>query len=466
MAKKFIIQWVFLSVLLGSIAVADNKSAESHLFNKTSYGYGEYLVAQTLKSLPDSLANYDYRFLTLPEEKRKLLHNLYRLAIEVNERIYKGEELVFFKDGSDPIFQLSPEEPSRTAVTGTSIDTPVYFNLSRINDHDIFRYENAVSLWIHELGHKIDPKPAQSEIDAFAAELASFYSDRDQFYSLEGGLHLFVIQHHYNSQRPMWEIPSTPPSVAVVRDGLYYSRESSMFKRKKFYRGEETNDELRKEEDYWWCFYTGIEITQIESSPLDEKDFKLSVSFLARSVEKRIDGNESLELGTSTHVLDFKVDKSDLTLTEAFFNEIPRSYREVRTAHSISGDVEINSTQTQGQIEIKITIEDTPGVSNLVSPPSAIYYEFDGVVDYFSIPIRYREIDSQAVRHEFQSVGPIPDDVAGKKIKIIGIRSSVYMKHPPRDNSERIDLFYMIPIEEPFEVDFRSSPNCEAVLDR
>ncbi|MBC7466485.1 MAG: hypothetical protein H7256_10880 [Bdellovibrio sp.] len=95
---------------------------------------------------------------------------------------YPNKEIVFttpvtqapqlkFSDDQN-LFFLNKDEPARTAMTETEIGKDIYVNINRINDGQAtIDFANAVSLLIHEIGHKLGDKKDQDAINSMATKI-------------------------------------------------------------------------------------------------------------------------------------------------------------------------------------------------------------------------------------------------------------------------------------------------------
>ena len=77
------------------------------------------------------------------------------------------------------IFQLHPNEPIRTAVTESELEKPIYINLKMIQNEQIpVDFAKAVSLMVHEYGHKLGNQKNQEAIDSMASKFEDYVRTR------------------------------------------------------------------------------------------------------------------------------------------------------------------------------------------------------------------------------------------------------------------------------------------------
>ena len=119
--------------------------------------YGPYIIENSLIWLPNYLdveATHRSDFIAdkLSPDKQaelELVRAFQRAAYEIRKSAYRfiqtplgnrmtvksqSKNLVRFREGKDPIFNLIPSEPARTAVTTSKLKDPVTFNLALISD--------------------------------------------------------------------------------------------------------------------------------------------------------------------------------------------------------------------------------------------------------------------------------------------------------------------------------------------
>lgn len=145
--------------------------------------YSEYVIHQALLNLPSYFQNL-FDAYTMNEEDTARLRALEKVAIAYAR---DPQKYVLFRDGGDPIFDLKPGEPARMAVTDLPLDVPVYFNRGLLTEN--FTYTDAVTLWLHEFGHKIKtrfPKLTQDEIDMESKNLGRRYGSLGTFHTIDG----------------------------------------------------------------------------------------------------------------------------------------------------------------------------------------------------------------------------------------------------------------------------------------
>ncbi len=157
--------------------------------NSASAGvpYGPYIVLKSAYWLPDYL-DAALRVHGYLGERAQNVREVYRRRVELLIAINQvAEEFrrshlnrIEFKQGGDDLFNL-PGRPPRMAVTGTSLGSKVIFNLGLISDPGRFGLNDALGLWVHELGHKLKAgRFSQEEIDQAAAFVADHFINQMQ----------------------------------------------------------------------------------------------------------------------------------------------------------------------------------------------------------------------------------------------------------------------------------------------
>ncbi|MGZ6479842.1 MAG: hypothetical protein ACXWQE_11095, partial [Bdellovibrionales bacterium] len=214
--------------------------------------YGPYIIEQSLIWLPHYLSaeqarRYGYPPVKLTDSEQREFDKLAafkRAADEVLSRAFKfsfgegvptptlithSKDLVQFKPGGDPIFNLKPDEPARTAVTGSDLADPVTFNLGLISNPEQFTYGDALALWTHEIGHKVKiamPSLTQQEIDELGAQVGRIYGRAAKIHEWDAWKFLTIapvpVIREGQMMWPFSALPMRVPSTfAVVQDGKF-----------------------------------------------------------------------------------------------------------------------------------------------------------------------------------------------------------------------------------------------------
>lgn len=187
-----------------------------------------------------------------PELKRlRLIHELRLAALEVQKRAldvvrsqrsgphhhranvnWRSDGVVKFADGNTQIFKLPSQSEIRDAVTGDEIESPIIFNLTRLSNAHNFTYADALSLWVHELGHKVraqNPDFTLSEIDDLAIQIKFYFGKQHRWSEPnEDGLQFLTIDgpSRYRRQEegyPPYPIfPGQMPSALFIKQGDSY----------------------------------------------------------------------------------------------------------------------------------------------------------------------------------------------------------------------------------------------------
>lgn len=183
--------------------------------------YSEYIIKKSLKEMPSYF--YDmWAFLKTDEQTERYIR-----AFElVMEKVRADEaNIVQFADGGDPIFDLKPGQPARMAVTGDSQTSPIYFNRGLTSDPNQFTYGNAITLWLHEFGHKIKiwyPDVTQDTIDLLADNIGNHFGKLAQIRNLPGLTGEVKLLTIDPLDGDMYERKNG--TITELRDGLVYDR--------------------------------------------------------------------------------------------------------------------------------------------------------------------------------------------------------------------------------------------------
>lgn len=195
--KLILVLAALCSGLFDGLVNHSSRAMAAPSIDPKSTQFGEYLILRVLYFLHWEMAWYLSGLKSalqnprLPAEEKAQLEKTDKIARQLMMAIDHYTQnafppntspekyLIQFADGSDPIFQLKPGEPPRSAVTGTAMDSKIIFNRSIINDPTQFSFAKAMSLMIHELGHKIKSKNEQFEIDKVAATIEQIVSPRE-----------------------------------------------------------------------------------------------------------------------------------------------------------------------------------------------------------------------------------------------------------------------------------------------
>lgn len=94
-------------------------------------------------------------------------------AVPMQSSMAAAAPLLFSNDQN--LFKLKPDQPVRSAMTETEIDKPIYINLNKINDPaNSLDLPAAISLLIHEVGHKLGSEKKQDAVDSLAVKMESY----------------------------------------------------------------------------------------------------------------------------------------------------------------------------------------------------------------------------------------------------------------------------------------------------
>jgi len=147
--------------------------------------YGEFIVLNALLWLPAYLENVDPELFRAAETlvQGQIEEDLGRGELLTLNHRWKAGSIVRFLPQASGVFDLPGAPAPRFAVTGDALDSPIIFNLDRISRPDSFGFEQAVRLWIHELGHKVNLDKTKS--DQIAAEVGRRFGWQGTF---ENGL--------------------------------------------------------------------------------------------------------------------------------------------------------------------------------------------------------------------------------------------------------------------------------------
>lgn len=156
---------------------------------------GEFFLNEVRSRLPIELFQM-YSFPGLEREEHFLLQELQEIA--------QFPPSFQFLPGKDPLFQLHPNEPKRTAVTTTEKTSPVYFNIDLISTN--FTLADAIRLVIHEYGHKVHPdikkviKDYPFVVDRFATKVAKSRTAQDLRH--QGDFFTLNVHASYPEEKP------------------------------------------------------------------------------------------------------------------------------------------------------------------------------------------------------------------------------------------------------------------------
>ena len=99
-------------------------------------------------------------------------------VVQMDTLDLQAPALVFSND-RERFQNLKPGEPERTAKTFPAFSKAIEINIFRLNDPNIrFDLGDAVSLLVHEYGHKLDHLKTQSAVDSLAVKLGDFIRSR------------------------------------------------------------------------------------------------------------------------------------------------------------------------------------------------------------------------------------------------------------------------------------------------
>ena len=104
----------------------------------------------------------------------RYLHVVYpNLVLQFATKMVRPPQIQFSNDQSR--FILDPLQPGRSGMTVTAIDGDIFINEARINDALAqIDFASAISLLIHEFGHKVGAKKNQIAIDSAAAQMEKY----------------------------------------------------------------------------------------------------------------------------------------------------------------------------------------------------------------------------------------------------------------------------------------------------
>lgn len=106
-------------------------------------------------------------------------------VFEFNRFVVDNPSKLIFKDGSDPIFQLKPHEPPRTAVTSNLPGDPIFVNQTAINQKgSALELAEAYRTLIHEYSHKQSILNFQ-EVEWLASKVAEAISSTISFQTVK-----------------------------------------------------------------------------------------------------------------------------------------------------------------------------------------------------------------------------------------------------------------------------------------
>lgn len=178
-------------VIVAILGFAHNVCADPQPTDK----YGEFIIQYALLWLPEYLRQTYEQTDPFLEEMARIASEIRKVSITENPipkpnfyefyYTWRSGSLVKFLPESSGEFKIPGSPTNRVAVTGDAMDSEILFNLDKISDRTQFSYEDALALWVHEIGHKYKAKRnltaderinVQAKIDNLASALAKNYS--------------------------------------------------------------------------------------------------------------------------------------------------------------------------------------------------------------------------------------------------------------------------------------------------
>lgn len=157
-----------MSFLLYNL-IYDNSFKNQLNEDEIKMGYKIFGIANEMTAINWFNKNNIYRFPFEGEFAAVYAMNTNQL-VNLYSPVKKVFQLQFSADQA--LFDLDENKNVRTAGTDTPIDKDIYINLKRINDKDTkIDFASALSLLIHEFGHKIGASKNLIAINSFAAKV-------------------------------------------------------------------------------------------------------------------------------------------------------------------------------------------------------------------------------------------------------------------------------------------------------
>lgn len=438
----------FLLVLI-SLPFHQGVSSEHH---PDAISYGEFIVRKAWVYIHRDIDELRRDYSLIHESSKDpsaqfkakvaLINALFEASIKMSQQ--DGFELLQFRPGGDPVFKLSPNEPPRTAVTGTSADAPIIFNLERINQLDHFNYSKALGLLIHELGHKVD-KPSQFFLDVIASEIEQRSHNRESRYLVNGvpNAQVVVIHHDPLNLEVSPDFPYLTTTVAVFYPNKMISLQDALFGTVPW------GGDFNGKKDYY--AQVNVRIHDIHAVKIDKDLLQLTIDFTSSSYESKSKEQGFVMVGPARKRKQFVV-----RLTENKVVVEASKYLEFAMSvppHSMAYDFQFDFDQVdQGVITVKAQIAGMRGEAYLFTA-DRIEILVDGLPETIDFDYQYSNPNAPSNRSFFSAFSRqlrIPSEFAGRSIEIKGMAIQAYLPHPPREQMP-YSLNYILPVKQKIE---------------